>query len=390
MRNERFWIAAAFAFFTALIPLRPALADATGPVECGTIDTFNSTDKWVWATVYDTQKRTQLDWGWVAPLADRTWTAGAYACGVAYFARAQVKTNGQNTPDMADTTVQITPTTAGNDRACLMTTDEKSFTWNYADACGGGAKPGTPLPPGANFPATPASTSSCHDIYTYNATNNWIWVTIYDPLKIMHMDWGWVGPNSYRRWTGGGAPMGFKYVCTLPYYARAEVKAGGPANTPNVFDTIGQVKASDGDNLDCLKTDRPNHYYWDQSHWDATHSCMGNPETFQTTNAGAAAAAAIKAVALKLTDMRPLAVELLSAHVTPPYGPNSAVYRIGIVVGGKTQPPTLGTLGKWSTNTPDVIQLVDGAGGFRVLKPGAGVVFWNYGGKEYAVKIQAQ
>ena len=49
-----------------------------------------------------------------------------------------------------------------------------------------------------------------------------------------------------------------------------------------------------------------------------------------------------------------------------------------------------GKLGKWSTSTPDIIQLVDDTGTFRVLKPGTGSVAWKYADKEFEAKIQAQ
>jgi hypothetical protein len=72
-------------------------------------------------------------------------------------------------------------------------------------------------------------------VETVNNTNHWVWITIYDVTKTIHMDYGWVAPCRVRRWTGyGGAIRGF---------IRGEVKQSTDPNSnantgPNIFDTI--------------------------------------------------------------------------------------------------------------------------------------------------------
>lgn len=81
--------------------------------------------------------------------------------------------------------------------------------------------------------------SAYASIYTANATKNWIWVTIYDLGKTTHLDYGWVEPGTVREWQSGN------YLYGSFYYARGEVKAGGPEDTPNIFDTTVQVNPQD-------------------------------------------------------------------------------------------------------------------------------------------------
>jgi hypothetical protein len=232
----------------------------------------------------------------------------------------------------------------------------------------------------------------CGTYYTRNNTSYWIWVTMYDFGKATHMDWGWVAPNTTRRWTGGGSPYpGFNsYMCNWDYYARAEVKASGPHDTPNIFDTTMEVSpAADKQQGDvaCLVTkDGGKHFYWID---DATCTVKG----VANASGEISSVVAVKSAApdLKPTPHpEPAVVKLAAADVQAPFGPNSAVHRIDIVSDGKTQPTDLGKLGKWSTSTPDVIQLADDTGGFRVLKAGTGAVTWTHAGKTYEAVIHAQ
>jgi len=84
---------------------------------CGTIVTLNSTQYWVWITIYDLGKLIHLDYGPQAPHSVRTWTGGAaglpYACGSYYHVRYQVKNNSGpawvDGPDIGDTSKEINP-----------------------------------------------------------------------------------------------------------------------------------------------------------------------------------------------------------------------------------------------------------------------------------------
>lgn len=81
--------------------------------------------------------------------------------------------------------------------------------------------------------------SAYSSMYTANATKNWIWVTIYDLGKTTHLDYGWVEPGVVREWQAGN------YLYGSFYHVRAEVKAGGPEDTPNIFDTNVEVNPQD-------------------------------------------------------------------------------------------------------------------------------------------------
>jgi hypothetical protein len=240
-----------------------------------------------------------------------------------------------------------------------------------------------------------ASGACTQHIYTTNQTNNWIWVTIYDVGKATHMDWGWVGPNAYRSWSGGGSPYPFfnQYFCGLTYYVRAEVKAGGPQNTPNVFDTTVRVNPSEGgNNTVCLYTNNNGKsYYWDYSDKCTLDRPGGGGGGFRPMLPIFSAAQSAKLTALKPTPHpQPSVIKLVAADVRAPFGPNSAVHQIDVVVDGQKQPTTFGKLGKWSTSTPSEIQITDDLGDFRVLEAGTGSVTWTYAGKNYETSIHAQ
>jgi hypothetical protein len=85
---------------------------------CGTLWTINTTDHWVWITVYDLGHLIHMDYGWVAPHKVRSWTGGAghlpYACGSFYHVRGEVKgdtgaSQPGNPPNIFDTEVQVNP-----------------------------------------------------------------------------------------------------------------------------------------------------------------------------------------------------------------------------------------------------------------------------------------
>jgi hypothetical protein len=122
------------------------------------------------------------------------------------------------------------------------------------------------------YPPTLLNPQGCGLIYTYNATNNWAWITIYDPGEHNHMDWGWVGPHMDRSWTGGGmawwkspgwAATKNRYACGLGFVVRAEVKKGPPANTPNIADltTTLTLNGSNSSRV-CLQTSNGTVFTW--------------------------------------------------------------------------------------------------------------------------------
>jgi hypothetical protein len=83
---------------------------------------------------------------------------------------------------------------------------------------------------GAAAPAFADNTDG--PLTTVNTTNQWIWITVYDVTRTIHIDYGWVPPCRARAWNNSGW-RGF---------IRAEVKASTdqsrpPGDTPNVFDT---------------------------------------------------------------------------------------------------------------------------------------------------------
>ena len=232
----------------------------------------------------------------------------------------------------------------------------------------------------------------CGTFYTRNDTGYWIWVTMYDAAKVTHMDWGWVAPHSARRWTGGGSPYpGFNtYGCGWTYYARAEVKADGPQNTPNIFDTTIQVDPTvdkqPGDVVCLVTKDGGKHFYWIDGVTCTVYGVANSSGQISGVIAVKSAAPDLKPT----PHPQPAVVKLATADVQAPFGPSSTAHRIDIVADGKTQPADFGKLGKWSTSTPDVIQLTDDTGGFRALKGGTGSVTWTYAGKAYETSIHAQ
>src|SRR5258706_10152254 len=109
--------------------------------------------------------------------------------------------------------------------------------------------------------------AGCGTIVTLNPTDHWVWITIYDVGENIHMDYGWVGPHSGRKWTGGASPL--PYACGSFYHVRYEVKDWTGKSEPlcggtNVFDTrmrinrqlrlagIGQLLRSIGSVLACV------------------------------------------------------------------------------------------------------------------------------------------
>ena len=82
--------------------------------------------------------------------------------------------------------------------------------------------------------------AGCGTIVTLNPTSHWAWITIYDVGENIHMDYGWVGPHSARKWTGGASPL--PYACGSFYHVRYEVKdwtgkGEPPGGGKNIFDT---------------------------------------------------------------------------------------------------------------------------------------------------------
>jgi hypothetical protein len=144
-----------------------------------------------------------------------------------------------------------------------------------------------------NYPPEVLNATGCGVIYTYNATNNWVWFTIYLPDEEDHMDWGWVGPHMDRRWTGGGMDwvkdpiLGFqkdRYRCGLEYVVRAEVKKGPPANTPNIADTKTTI-GLDGKSSERVCFTLVNGTYFG---WNSRLGCIQDDPYWQKTGKAAA------------------------------------------------------------------------------------------------------
>jgi hypothetical protein len=79
-------------------------------------------------------------------------------------------------------------------------------------------------------------------LYTVNATDKRVWVTIYDVAKLQHLDYGWVEPGSYRAWTSGN------YACGSFYHVRGEVKSDAQGSDPNIYDTEVEINPQFADN----------------------------------------------------------------------------------------------------------------------------------------------
>jgi hypothetical protein len=79
-------------------------------------------------------------------------------------------------------------------------------------------------------------------VYTVNATDKRVWVTIYDVGKTQHLDYGWVEPGSYRAWTSGN------YACGSFYHVRGEVKSDAQGSNPNIYDTDVEINLQAADN----------------------------------------------------------------------------------------------------------------------------------------------
>jgi hypothetical protein len=72
-------------------------------------------------------------------------------------------------------------------------------------------------------------------VYTVNATDKRVWVTIYDVAKTQHLDYGWMEPGSSRAWTSGN------YACGSFYHVRGEVKSDAKGSDPNIYDTNVEI-----------------------------------------------------------------------------------------------------------------------------------------------------
>ncbi len=62
-----------------------------------------------------------------------------------------------------------------------------------------------------------------------------IWITIYDLGKTQHLDYGCVGPATFRRWQSGN------YFYGSFFYVRAEIKAGPSCGGATICDTTVQI-----------------------------------------------------------------------------------------------------------------------------------------------------
>jgi hypothetical protein len=72
-------------------------------------------------------------------------------------------------------------------------------------------------------------------IYTNNAANHAVWVTIYDVAETQHLDYGCVSARSSRRWASGN------YTWGSFYHVRTEVKANSDCTGDTLFDTSIEI-----------------------------------------------------------------------------------------------------------------------------------------------------
>jgi len=255
------------------------------------------------------------------------------------------------------------------------------------------------------FGAAGNAQAGCGTIWTFNMTDHWMWVTIYDLAKTDHYDWGWVAPHNGRAWHAGGARTPMSYMCGSYYHVRAEVKpntGATAADGPNIFDTeieinpqlknwlevIGSVvkmglTCAAGDEaicavkwglekgfdmaafgnessggIVCLVTKDNRNFYWVESEGCGDKNAKPKPTSVK------------------------MSIDLIGTRF--PVAPKQN--RIFLTVDGKPPTPEVLRLGQWSTTTPKVVKVSGGA--FQVIGRGKGVVVFTYGGKSASASFQ--
>ena len=78
-------------------------------------------------------------------------------------------------------------------------------------------------------------------IETENQTDHGLWVTIYDPLKISHLDYGCVAPHASRTWCSGD------YIPEVSYPIKGELKDTSDCEGTLLWESDGSTTAYDED-----------------------------------------------------------------------------------------------------------------------------------------------
>jgi hypothetical protein len=254
------------------------------------------------------------------------------------------------------------------------------------------------------FGAVGNAQAGCGTIWTFNMTDHWMWVTIYDLAKLQHLDWGWVAPHNTRPWHAGGAPTPQSYMCGSYYHVRAQVKPSTDPNAktpdgPDIFDTEIQINpqlsnwlgmiasvvqmgltCAAGDevlcavkwglgkgvnmaafgnesngSIVCLTTHDGKNYFWVESDGCGNKSAKPGPP--------------------------PPPAIVISAGTR--FGPGQRIQRTHMLVNGVSATEAFLESGQWSTPTPKVVKLHGKDGEFQVIGKGKGIIVFTYKGKTH-------
>jgi len=147
---------------------------------------------------------------------------------------------------------------------------------------------------------------ACGVLRTINATQNRVWVTVYDAAQIRHLDYGWVEPCAMRDWRAG------TYLCGSYYHARAEVKDANLSAT--LYDTRVQVRPNinSSDNIVVLKHGATN-YYWDHGNVSYLGTFTGSTIP-RGCEAPSAARSPMKSVTLHFTNKQATPVRVQAIY----------------------------------------------------------------------------
>ena len=250
---------------------------------------------------------------------------------------------------------------------------------------------------------SPGARAGCGTIVTFNPTDHWAWITIYDLAKTTHMDYGYVAPHSVRSWTGGASIL--KYACGSFYHVRAEVKASTdpkvqPGDTPNIFDTNVQInpQLTLADALSLLKSIGTALSCVDASclvKWginQATNTAMFGPVGSNSTDS---------VVCLATVDNKsywwehstrcgkpPDAYMMMPPLKAVPVGSSGQQYTFGVMKNGvPVDAATLG-MGTFSSDNPAVVAFKDAhQPAFQAIKKGAAQVHWDIDGQRRASAV---
>lgn len=246
--------------------------------------------------------------------------------------------------------------------------------------------------------AAGAARAGCGTIVTFNPTDHWAWITIYDLAKTTHMDYGYVAPHGVRSWTAGASVI--KYACGSFYHVRAEVKqatdpkAQPPGDPPDIFDTNVQINPqltladalsllkSIGTALSCVDASCLVKWGINQAAGDAMFGPVGKNSTDSV-------------VCLATLDNKSFWWEHSTSCGRPPdryvmmpivkvvsRGSGSPAYVFQIMKNGKELDATAIAAGTFSVDNPAIATFADPhSARFKALKPGFTAVHWTLDGQ---------